>query len=210
MTDKIEKSIMNNPVLVLFLATTVVIGSTASLKGALTMAVAVILVLVLSSVVIALLNKVLTDDIRFISTVIIVATVASLVQMLMNAFLPAGYKMVSLYVAILAVDLSIYANLKNNSGLTVSTALKNSIKTGLYYAVVILVLAAFREVFGSGTFFGKAVPVLSENNIAVLTTAPGGYVLLAFIMAFCNKNGQGIEKIDTIFGQECPCQKEGE
>ncbi len=214
MDTKLEKSIMNNPTFILFLATAVVVGSTATLKGALTMSISVLLVLVLSSLLLTLLNKVITDDIRFISTVIIVAGTASLVQMLMNAFLPAGYKMVSLYLAVLAVDLSVFANCKDIKNDSTAVALKKSFKTGLYYAAVILVLAVFREAFGMGSIYGHALPWLSENTIAVLSTAPGGYMLLAFAMAICNKGEQPAEKLATVLTDECTCkcacEKEGE
>ena len=208
--SKLEKTMMNNPMLVLFLATTITVGSTSSVKGALAMAVAVILVLLLSSLILSLLNKFIDDDIRFITSLIVVSGTASLVQMLLAAFLPSGYKMISLYVAILAVDLSIYYNNKTLKDENISQSLKKSLSLGLYYAVVILVIASIRELFGNGSFYGKTIDILADNKIAILSNAFGGYMLLAFVMAFCNKNNEGKENLEGIFAQKCCCDKEGE
>ena len=209
--SKIEKAMMNNPMLVLFLATTITVGSTSSVKGALAMAVAVILVLLLSSLILSLLNQFIDDDIRFITSLIVVSGTASLVQMLLAAFLPSGYKMISLYVAILAVDLSIYYNNKTLKNESVAQALKKSLSLGLYYAAVILVIATIRELFGNGSFYGKTIDILADNKIAILSNAFGGYMLLAFVMAFCNKNNEDKENLEVIFAQKkCCCDKEGE
>ena len=66
-------------------------------------------------------------------------------------------------------------------------------------------MASIREIFGAGTWFGIKIPVLVDNNISIMTMAPGGFAVFGLLIAIINKvsHGKAIKKKE--FGCEgCP------
>lgn len=208
--SKIANSVVKNPVVVLFLATVFVVGSTASLKGAIPMAISALLTLVLSSVILAALNKTLTKDIRLIAIILVVVTVSSVSQILMNAFFYSGYQLVSTYIAVLAVDLAIFTNVKQCSKLSVKDAFVTSLKTGLFYAVVLLAIAVVREVLGAGSIYGYELSFLDSFKLPILQTSFGGYFLLAIVLALVNDENQCQDVASVVFDGCSCCEQKGE
>jgi len=77
-----------------------------------------------------------------------------------------------------------------------------------------VVMATIREVFGNGSWFGIEIPVLSDNNISVLTLAPGGFIVYGCLIALVNKISKGRTIRKDEFGcSACPsapaCGKAG-
>ena len=66
------------------------------------------------------------------------------------------------------------------------------------YTLAMLAMASIREIFGAGTWFGIALPVLKDNNISIMTMAPGGFAIFGILIAIINKasNGKAIKKKD--------------
>jgi electron transport complex protein RnfE len=60
---------------------------------------------------------------------------------------------------------------------------------------------SIREIFGNGTWFGMAIPVLKDNNISIMTMAPGGFFVFGYLMALVNK----ITKMRTGKKKESGC-----
>ena len=51
----------------------------------------------------------------------------------------------------------------------------------------ILLALVFISVFGSGTWLGFPIPVLADNNISIMTMAPGGFFVFGLLIALVNK-----------------------
>ncbi|MGN1399328.1 MAG: Rnf-Nqr domain containing protein [Erysipelotrichaceae bacterium] len=201
--------LVKNPVVTLFLAAVLVVGCTASLKGAVALVVALLITLVLAALVLSALNKILTKDIRLLAIIIVTVTASTVASLLVNAFLPTGYKLVSTYLAVLAVDLSVFVSVRNNSKLPLSEALLNSLKTAIYYAVCILAVGFVREFLGSGSIYGYSLDFMENFKLTVLQSSFGGYLLLAFALALVNDKQQSQQVCDEVFSG-CCCNKEGE
>lgn len=184
MSEK-KNPVASNPLLILFLGACPALASTIGVKPALGMGAAVLVVLVLSALLVSLLGKKLEN--RLPVCVVAAAGFASIVQMLMNAFLPDVYRMLGVYVAVVAVDLLVYASAEN-AGDT-GAAVADAFKTGVLFLVFVLVMGAVRELFGAGTIAGVAVPVLESHTISVLTKAPGGFIVFSILAAVVSKMG---------------------
>jgi len=80
---------------------------------------------------------------------------------------------------------------------TVIASAADAVGMGIGFTLAIFVMASVREVFGSGTFFGMAIPILKDNNISILTMAPGGFFIYGCMIALVNKatKGKPIKKL---------------
>jgi electron transport complex protein RnfE len=58
-------------------------------------------------------------------------------------------------------------------------------------------MGTIREVFGSGSWLGYPIPVLSDNNISILTMAPGGFFVFGLLIALVNKLSENKPKKHT-------------
>lgn len=198
-SPKLLEAIGANPVLVLFLGACPALALTADVRSALAIGLAVLAVMLLSSLVIGALRKLIPQSARLAAGVLVTAAFASAADMLMNAYLPGTYKMMSLYLAVVAVDLLAFGSAENAAKAGLGKGLANALLTGLYFTVVVLVVAAVRELFGAGSFAGNEIAFLKDHAVPLLSQASGGFMILAFAAAVVNKLCRGC----------CLCQGKG-
>lgn len=176
-----------NPLILLFLGACPALGATADVRAALGMGCAVLLVMLLSALVLSALKKAIPQQARVPAAILVVAGFAAIVQLLMNALLPTVYQMLGLYLAVAAVDLLILAGAEDAWELSVGKVLLQSLVLGAVFALMLLVTATLREVFGAGSFAGLDIPGLKTYNVPVLTQASGGFIVLSILAAVMNR-----------------------
>lgn len=198
-SPKLLEAIGANPVLVLFLGACPALALTADVRSALAIGLAVLAVMLLSSLVMGALSKLIPQGARLAAGVLVTAAFASAADMLMNAYLPGTYKMMSLYLAVVAVDLLAFGSAENAAKAGLGKGLANALLTGIYFTVVVLVVAAVRELFGAGSFVGNEIAFLKDHAVPLLSQASGGFMILAFAAAVVNKLCRGC----------CLCQGKG-
>ncbi|MBQ2868081.1 MAG: hypothetical protein IJN41_02000 [Firmicutes bacterium] len=196
MTD-MKHSIMKNPLMILLLGATPALAATTDVRSALGMGGAVLVILVLSNIITFLLKNKIAHETKLATNVLIVTGVVSVVQMLMAAFLPSIYNMISLYVAIVAVIAltSRQADLADEAQ-SVGEAVKYAVSAGLTLLVVMVIVAAIREILGSASIAGMELTFLANYKIGAIAKAPGAYIVLAIVAACVSKMGMGKEKED--------------
>lgn len=198
-SPKLLEAIGANPVLVLFLGACPALALTADVRSALAIGLAVLAVMLLSSLVMGALSKLIPQSARLAAGVLVTAAFASAADMLMNAYLPGTYKMMSLYLAVVAVDLLAFGAGENAVKAGLGKGLANALLTGICFTVVVLVVAAVRELFGAGSFAGNEIAFLKDHAVPLLSQASGGFMILAFAAAVVNKLCRGC----------CLCQGKG-
>jgi len=196
MTD-MKHSIMKNPLMILLLGATPALAATTDVRSALGMGGAVLVILVLSNIITFLLKNKIAHETKLATNVLIVTGVVSVVQMLMAAFLPSIYNMLGLYVAIVAVTAltSRQADLADEAQ-SVGEAVKYAVSAGLTLLVVMVIVAAIREILGSASIAGMELTFLANYKIGAIAKAPGAYIVLAIVAACVSKMGMGKEKED--------------
>lgn len=182
----LHSAILENPVLVLFLGACPAMAQTADVISALGMGAAVLVVLLLSAMLISALRRVIPERAKIPAYVLIVAGFVAIVQLLMNAFLPSVYQMLGVYLAVTAVDLAVFANAERSGERGFGASLLDSLVTGLGFVLALFCMAVVREVFGSGSFAGIAIPFLENHSIPLLVKAPGGFLVFSFLLAVIN------------------------
>jgi Na+-transporting NADH:ubiquinone oxidoreductase subunit D len=165
-----------NPVIFQVLGICSALAVTSSLKTALAMSVGLTLVTAFSNFFISLIRNIIPNSIRIIVQMVIVATLVIVVDQFLQAFAPAISKQMSVFVGLIITNCIVMGRLE-------AFAMKNppvisfidGIGNGLGYSALLILLAVFRELLGSGTLLGYSViPTISNGGWYV----PNGLLLL--------------------------------
>jgi Na+-transporting NADH:ubiquinone oxidoreductase subunit D len=192
----------DNPITVQVLGICSALAVTVKLKPAIVMALSVIIVVAVSNVVIAAMRKYIPDRIRIIVQLVVIATMVILVDQFLKAFAFDVSKQLSVFVGLIITNCILMGRLEafamaNKPWPSFIDGLGN----GAGYGIILVVVAFFRELFGSGTFFGYPVMqklgVFStgyENN-GMMILPPMALIAVGLIIWFQrSKNKSLIEK----------------
>ena len=154
----IEPLRKTNPVMVLVLGICSCLAVTAKLKPALVMGASVTIVTAFSNLIISLLRKGIPSRIRIIVQLVVVSTLVILVDQFLKAFAYDVSKQLSVYVGLIITNCIIMGRLEafalsHGPGESFLDGLGN----GLGYSLILVIVAFFRELFGSGTLLGYQV-----------------------------------------------------
>ncbi|MBU8892200.1 MAG: NADH:ubiquinone reductase (Na(+)-transporting) subunit D [Bacteroidales bacterium] len=150
----------SNPITVQVLGICSALAVTVKVKPAFVLAIAVVVVMAVSNVVISLLRKTVPPRIRIIVQLVVIASMVILVDQVLKAFLFDVSKQLSVFVGLIITNCIIMGRLE-------AFALNNkpwqSFLDGLGnaagYGVILIIVAFFRELLGSGTVWGyKVIP----------------------------------------------------
>lgn len=192
--------IKENPVLVLVLGTCPTLAVSTQASNAVGMGIAATAVLVCSNMAISLLRNVIPDKVRIPCYIVLIAGFVTIVQMIVEAFAYSLYEALGIYLPLIVVNCIILgrAEMYANRNTVLNSAL-DGVGMGIGFTLTLLVMASIREIFGNGTWFGMPIPVLSTNNISVLTMAPGGFVIFGCLIALVNRitKGKAIKKDES-------------
>ena len=198
--------IRENPILVLVLGSCPFLAVTTQASNAIGMGAAVTFVLLCSNILISILRKVISEKVRIPCFIVVIASFVTLVQMIVQAFLPDLNDALGLYLPLIVVNCIILGRAEmfaSKNGVFLSAL--DAIGMGVGYTLAMLVMASIREILGSGTWFGMALPVLADNNISIMVMAPGGFAVFGVLIAVVNKVSKGKAPRKKDFGCEgCP------
>lgn len=145
---------LNNPVTVQVLGICSALAVTAKLMPAIVMGISVTIITALSNVVISCLRKTIPTRIRIIVQLVVVAALVTIVSEVLKAFAYDISVQLSVYVGLIITNCILMGRLE-------AFAMQNDpwpsfldgIGNGLGYAKILVIVAFFRELFGSGTLF---------------------------------------------------------
>ena len=154
----IEPLRKTNPVMVLVLGICSCLAVTAKLKPALVMGASVTVVTAFSNLIISLLRKGIPSRIRIIVQLVVVSTLVIMVDQFLKAFAYEVSKQLSVYVGLIITNCIIMGRLEafalsHGPGESFLDGLGN----GLGYSLILVIVAFFRELLGSGTLLGYQV-----------------------------------------------------
>ncbi len=181
-----------NPITVLILGICSSLAVTAKLKPAIVMALSVTVVTALSNLVISLMRKGIPSKIRIIVQLIVVATLVILVDQFLKAFVYDVSKSLSVFVGLIITNCIVMGRLE-----AFAMAQKpwpsflDGIGNGLGYGMILVIVAFFRELFGSGTLFGlRVIPEGLYNfgymNNGLMILPPMALIIIGIII-WCQK-----------------------
>lgn len=146
---------LQNPVTVQILGICSALAVTVKLKPAIVMGISVMVVTALSNLVISLLRNYIPSRIRIIVQLVIVATMVILVDQFLKAFVYDVSKQLSVYVGLIITNCIIMGRLEAYAMANKPwPSFIDGVGNGAGYAMILIIVATIRELFGSGTLLG--------------------------------------------------------
>ena len=148
----------DNPVIVQVLGICSALAVTAKLEPALVMTISVTAVLALSNVLISLLRKTIPTSIRIIVQLVVVAALVVIVDQVLKAWNYEVSKALSVFIGLIITNCIIMGRLEAFSMRNRPwPSFLDGIGNGLGYGIILVIVAFFRELLGSGTLMGYQV-----------------------------------------------------
>ena len=177
-----------NPISVLVLGICSSLAVTVQLKGAFVMGLSVIIVTGLSSLVCSLLRNTIPNRIRIIVQLVVVAMMVILVDQVLKAYAYSVSKTLSVYIGLIITNCIVMGRIEAFAlGNKPFASLVDGIGNGVGYAMILVIVAFFRELLGSGTLFGfqvipQAVYDFGYMNNGLMILPPMALILLGCII----------------------------
>jgi Na+-transporting NADH:ubiquinone oxidoreductase subunit D len=151
---------LDNPVTVQILGICSALAVTVKVKPAIVMGLSVIVVTAFSNLIISFLRNYIPPRIRIIAQLVVVATMVILVDQVLKAFVYDVSKQLSVYVGLIITNCIIMGRLEAFAmGNKPWPSFIDGIGNGIGYAAILVIVAIFREFFGSGSILGiKIIP----------------------------------------------------
>lgn len=145
----------NNPVIVQILGICSALAVTVKLKPAIVMALSVMVVTAFSNLVMSLLRNGIPSRIRIIVQLVVIAALVILVDQVLKAYVYDVSKQLSVYVGLIITNCIIMGRVEAFAlGNKPWPSFLDGIGTGLGYGLILVIVAFFRELFGSGQLLG--------------------------------------------------------
>lgn len=189
-----------NPVTVQVLGICSALAVTSKLEPAIVMGLSVTIIVAMANVIISLIRNTIPMRIRIIIQLVVVAALVTLVSEVLKAFAYDVSVQLSVYVGLIITNCILMGRLE-------AFAMQNKpwpsfldgIGNGLGYAMILVVVAIVREIFGSGTLLG--IPVIPQcvydagyiNNGLMLMT-PAAFILIACIVWFQRAKDKNLQE----------------
>jgi electron transport complex protein RnfE len=195
-----------NPVLVLLLGLCPTLAVSTQVSNAVGMGIAFTFCLLGSNVAISLCHNIIQDKVRIPCYIVVIASFVTITEMVVEAYAYPLYQSLGIFLPLITVNCIVFARAEMFAGKnTVIDSALDALGMGAGFTLALLAMAFAREVFGSGSFFGVKLPVLSSFNVPILTMAPGGFFVFAILIAIVNKVSKGNAIRKKEFGcVDCP------
>ena len=169
----------NNPVIVQILGICSALAVTVKMEPAFVMGLSVMVVTAFANLVMSLLRNGIPSRIRIIVQLVVIAALVIIVDQFLKAFVYDVSKQLSVYVGLIITNCIIMGRVEAYAlGNKPWDSFLDGIGNGLGYAAILLIVAFFRELFGSGTLFN--IRVIPESWYI----ANGGFYSNVGIMLF--------------------------
>lgn len=166
----------NNPITIQVLGICSALAITVNVENSVVMTLSVIAVMTVSNVVISLLRNLVPPRIRIIVQLVVIASMVILVDQVLKAFVYDVSKQLSVFVGLIITNCIIMGRLEAFALANKPwPAFLDGLGNALGYGWILIVVAFFRELFGSGTVWGyKVIPQsfyeagYSDNGLMIL------------------------------------------
>ena len=191
----------NNPITVQVLGICSALAITVQLKPAIVMSISVVAVMAASNVIISLLRNLIPNRIRIIVQLVVVAAMVVLVDQVLKAFAYDVYKELSIFIGLIITNCIVMGRLEAFAlGNGVWKSFLDGIGNAAGYGFILIVVAFFRELLGSGKLLGyQVIPDAAyamgyENNGLMLLSPMALITVGIFIWFQRSRNRKLIEK----------------
>ena len=148
----------NNPITVQVLGICSALAITVQLKPALVMTLSVVFVMGASNVIISILRNLIPNRIRIIVQLVVIASLVALVEQVLKAYSYDVYKELSIFIGLIITNCIVMGRLEAFAlGNGVWKSFLDGIGNAAGYGMILIIVAFFRELLGSGKLLGLQV-----------------------------------------------------
>ena len=190
-----------NPVLVQVLGICSALAVTSQLKPALVMGVAVTVITAFSNLIISILRNTIPTRIRIVVQLVVVAALVTIVSQILKAFVYDVSVELSVYVGLIITNCILMGRLE-------AFAMQNGpwesfldgVGNGLGYAKILVIVAVFREILGSGTLLGfnllnyDWLKDLGYMNNGLMVMSPMALIIVACIIWYQRAHNKELQE----------------
>jgi len=157
---------IDNPVVVQILGICSALAVTSQLEPAIVMGLSVTVITAFSNVIISLIRKSIPNRIRIIVQLVVVAALVTIVSQILKAFAYDVSVQLSVYVGLIITNCILMGRLEAFAMMNKPwPSFLDGIGNGIGYAIILIIVAFFRELFGSGTLLGfQVIPDWCYNH----------------------------------------------
>ncbi|MGB0199512.1 MAG: NADH:ubiquinone reductase (Na(+)-transporting) subunit D [Flavobacteriaceae bacterium] len=191
----------NNPITVQVLGICSALAITVQLKPAVVMTLSVIAVMGASNVIVSLLRNLIPNRIRIIVQLVVVASMVILVDQVLRAYAYDVSKQLSIFVGLIITNCIVMGRLEAFAlGNGVWKSFLDGVGNALGYGMMLILVAFFRELFGSGKLYGyqvipEALYDMGYVNNGFMLLSPMALITVGLIIWFQRaRNRKLIEK----------------
>ena len=148
----------NNPITVQVLGICSALAITVQLKPAIVMTMSVIFVMACSNVIISILRNLIPNRIRIIVFLVVISSLVALVDQFLKAYAYDVSKELSIFIGLIVTNCIVMGRLEAFAlGNDVWKSFLDGIGNAFGYGVILILVAFFRELLGSGNLMGFQV-----------------------------------------------------
>ena len=178
----------NNPIALQILGICSALAVTTKMEAALVMSVAVVAVCGLSNLSVSIIRNYIPSSIRIIVQMTIIASLVILTDQILKAFVYDVAKSMSVYIGLIITNCIVMGRaeayaMKNGPVMSFIDGVGN----GIGYSIVLIFVAFFRELFGSGKLLGMQIfPMVQDGGWykadGMFLLSPSAFFLIGFFI----------------------------
>ncbi|MEQ9425982.1 MAG: NADH:ubiquinone reductase (Na(+)-transporting) subunit D [Cyclobacteriaceae bacterium] len=177
----------DNPITVQVLGICSALAVTIKLEPTLTMSIAVVFVIVFANLIISLIRNIIPNRIRIIVQLAVVAALVTLVSEFLKAYYYDMFKVLGAYVGLIITNCIVMGRLEAFAMANKPyDSILDGLGSGFGYAWIILTVAFFRELFGSGSVFDfkvfEAIGWSSFTTNGMMVDSIGAFMILGVLI----------------------------
>ncbi|MEQ8338058.1 MAG: NADH:ubiquinone reductase (Na(+)-transporting) subunit D [Cyclobacteriaceae bacterium] len=175
----------DNPITVQVLGICSALAITIKMEPTIVMSIAVVFVIVFSNLIISLIRNLVPGRVRIIVQLAVIATLVTLVSEILKAYYFDMYKVLGAFVGLIITNCIVMGRLEAFAMANKPyDSILDGLGSGFGYAWIILVVAFFRELFGSGSIlnFKLAEIGLDFQTNGLMVDSIGAFMVLGILI----------------------------
>ena len=176
----------DNPVLVQVLGICSALAVTSQLKPAIVMGLAVTIITAFSNVIISIIRNTIPQRIRIIVQLVVVAALVTIVSQVLKAFAYDVSVQLSVYVGLIITNCILMGRLEAFAMMNKPwPSFLDGVGNGLGYALILVIVGAFRELLGRGSLLGFQLIPEGAYNFGYVNNGMMTMPAMALILVGC-------------------------
>ena len=189
-----------NPVTVQVLGICSALAVTSKLEPAIVMGLSVTIIVAMANVIISLIRNTIPMRIRIIIQLVVVAALVTLVSEVLKAFAYDVSVQLSVYIGLIITNCILMGRLEAFAMANKPwPSFLDGIGNGVGYAMILVIVAFFRELFGTGALLGiQIVPESAYEggymNNGLMLMTPAAFILIACIVWYQRAKDKSLQE----------------